>query len=122
MDIFPLELLPLIREINFKSHLNSALLCKQGKVLTDLHMYCFILIFVWAHFCNETEKCQLWNSLKYFIILWPMKCKHQYGLNLFMFCQTLSDLVSALLSDKNFGNKLRNTKFKLYVNNSIFFN
>ena len=31
------------QEINFKSHLNSVLLCKQGKTLPDLHMSRFIL-------------------------------------------------------------------------------
>ena len=33
----------------------------------------FILIFVCPYFCNEIERCQLWKSLKYFSILWPMK-------------------------------------------------
>ena len=49
------------QEINFKSHVNSALLCKQGKILSDLHMsssiYFTLLIF--AHFCHKTERCQL---------------------------------------------------------------
>ena len=52
------------QEINFKSHLNSLLLCKQGKILSDLDVlpclvwfYCTLLVC--AHFCNKIEKCQL---------------------------------------------------------------
>ena len=59
------------QEINFKSHLNSLLLCM--KMLSDLYMSLFILIFVCACFCNEIERCQLWKSLKYISILWSMK-------------------------------------------------
>ena len=43
------------QEINFKSDLNSLLLCI--KMLSDLHMSHFILIFVCACFCNEIERC-----------------------------------------------------------------
>ena len=59
------------QEINFKSDLNSVLL--SIKILSDLHMSNFTLIFVCSYFCNEIEKCQLWKSLKYFNILWSIK-------------------------------------------------
>ena len=50
------------QEINFESHLSSVLLCKQKKILSDLHMSRAILFhFTWSysHFCNEIEKLQL---------------------------------------------------------------
>ena len=62
--------------IIFKSHLNSLplLLFKQRKMLSDLHIFCLIsLIFPCVHFCNETERCQLRESLKYFSTLRPAK-------------------------------------------------
>ena len=59
------------QEINFKSDLNSVPL--SIKILSDLHMSNFTLIFVCSYFCNEIEKCQLWKSLKYFNILWSIK-------------------------------------------------
>ena len=34
------------QEVNFKSHLNSALRCKYGKILWDLHMSDLILFCV----------------------------------------------------------------------------
>ena len=41
------------QEVNFKSHLNSVVLSKQGKIQSDLHISHFILIFVRAHFYNK---------------------------------------------------------------------
>ena len=38
-----------------------------------------------------------------------------------MSCQTVCNLVQALLFDKNCDNKLRNVDFKFYLNNSISF-
>ena len=36
------------QKINFKSHLNSELPCKEGKILSDLHMSCVVLLhFTW---------------------------------------------------------------------------
>ena len=43
------------QEINFKSHLNSVLLCKLGKILSDLYMSRVILF----HFLE----CVHFNSL-----------------------------------------------------------
>ena len=38
------------QEINFKSHLDSVLLCKQGKILSDLHMS-HVILFHFACLC-----------------------------------------------------------------------
>ena len=52
------------QEINFRSHLNSVQLCKQGKILSDLHIFSLIL-FDFTCLCLgfQIEKCQLWNIL-----------------------------------------------------------
>ena len=47
------------QEINFKSHLNSVLPCKQGKLLSDLPMSSVIWLLDCVHFYNEIEKFQL---------------------------------------------------------------
>ena len=52
------------QEINFESHLNGVLL--SIKILSDLHMPRFILIFLCAYFGNEIERFRFWKSLKCF--------------------------------------------------------
>ena len=60
------------QEINFKSHLNSVLICI--KILSDFHISCFILIFVCAYFCKFKDVnilrhcsilvfCDQWNMM-----------------------------------------------------------
>ena len=41
----------LYQEINFKKHLNSVLLCKQGKMLPDLHIS-RVIIFHFTCLCS----------------------------------------------------------------------
>ena len=81
------------QETNLKSHLNSILFCKSGKILTDLQMSHFILIFVCAHFCNEIERCQLWKSLQYCSILRPMKNDIRFEYDPWKYCFISTDLV-----------------------------
>ena len=38
------------KDIFLKSPLNSLVLCKYGKILSDVHISRFILTFVYAHF------------------------------------------------------------------------
>ena len=63
------------QQINFENHSNSVLLCKQGKILSDFHMPCFISF----HY-NCLRSLLQWNwempitkSLNYFNILLPIK-------------------------------------------------
>ena len=94
----------LYQEINFKSHLNSVLLCKYGKILSDLHMWFYITFLVCAHVCIEIQKCQLEKPLKYFSILKPMKNNVRFE------CVPwkMSDFVSFLLFGFILVIKLRN--------------
>ena len=45
----------------FKSHLNSVLPCKLGKMLSDLHMSCgfYFTLLGYVQFNNEIDKVQL---------------------------------------------------------------
>ena len=97
------------QEIDFKSHLNSALLCKYGKMLSDLHISRVILFhFTFcAHFWYKIENCQLQKSLKYFNILRPLKnnvrFEYVHG--------KMSDFVSFPLFGFILVIKLRNSNF-----------
>ena len=78
-------------ETNFKRHSNSVLLCI--KILSELHMPCFILIFVRACFCNEIERCQSWKPIDIlaFCDQWNMMS------DLNMSREKMSDFVSCVL-------------------------
>ena len=76
--------------------------------------FCFIST-VWVHFSHKTKKFRFWTSLKYFNIFWSKKLS-----DLNMSCETVSDLVEALLFEQHFDKKLRNIDFKLYWNSLIF--
>ena len=49
------------QRINFKSHSNTVILCKLGKILLDLHMslWFYFILLVCAQFFNAIERCQL---------------------------------------------------------------
>ena len=74
--------------------------------------FCFISI-VWVHFIHKNFDFKShWNTLIFLI---------KKMSDLYMSFQTVPDLVEALLFVLNFGNKLRNTNFKLFWNSLIFF-
>ena len=59
------------QEINFKSHLNSVVFCKQGKILSYFHMYhviLFLFTFVCKHFYNENEKVVIIKVIQILIV------------------------------------------------------
>ena len=64
------------QEINFKSHLHRLLFVNKENnycYICTYPVWFYFTLFVCAHFCNEIEKWQLQNSLKYFSILRRMK-------------------------------------------------
>ena len=97
------------QEKDFESHLNSALLFKYGKMLSDLHISRVILFhFTFCvRFWYKIEKFQLQKSLKYFNILWPLKnnvrFEYVHG--------KMSDFVSLPLFGFILVIKLRNSDF-----------
>ena len=90
----------------FVNNKNTA---RFAHVLWDF-IYFFLLHCV--QFCNETEKCQLEKSLKYFSISQPMKIM----LDLNMSHRKMFDFVSFLLFGFTLVTKLRNFDFESHWN------
>ena len=106
--------------MNFKSHLYSALLCKCGNILPDLHLFCLILF----HF---TCLCPIGN--------YKMKdANYKSHWNIFLFCEEwkimsylnmyhgrMPDFVSFPLFGFTFVIKLSNFNIESHWKTLIFF-
>ena len=108
------------QDINFKSHLNSVLVRKKGKLLSDLNMF-HLVLFHFTCLCSLLQ----WNwkmSIIKFIVIIVVFCdwwKIMSDLN--MSHRKLSYFVSFPLFGLTLAIKLRNFDFKSYWNTSIFF-
>ena len=113
-DVFSLELFSFIfwdkpcQEINFKSHLNSALLCKYGEILSKLHMS-RLMLFHFAFLCSLLQ----WN--------WKMPIKKVTEIfYYFVTNEKMSDFVSFLLFRFTLVIKLRNVDFQGHWNTFLY--
>ena len=100
-DVFSLEL-------NFKSHLNSVLLCKYGEILSKLHMS-RLTLFHFACLCSILQ----WN--------WKMPIKKvTETFYYFVTNEKMSDFVSYLLFRFTLVIKLRNVDFQGHWNTFLY--
>ena len=101
-----------------KSHSNVLIFEKQWKAMSHSNKsHGKMSDFISFPFVGLILAIKLGNfekAIEYFIILWSKKITSDLNMS----CQTVPDLVYALLFQINFGNK----KFKHYWNGLIFFN
>ena len=104
------------QEMNFKSYLNSLLLCEKGKIMSDFHFLCLILFTFVLTFAMKLEdnnyKSHWKNSA--FWVQWKMMP------DLNMLQEKMSDFVSFSLFGFNLVMKLKNLGFENHWNIVIF--
>ena len=122
-DVFPREPLSFIflhklyQQTNFKSHLNSVLLCKQGKMLSGFHISNLLVLPFPIKLKAFNYKID-WNILVFYD-QWKTMSGMLSDLN--MSCGKMSVFVSFQLFGFTLVIKLRNLDFENHWNTLMFF-